>query len=1136
MKTLAFSDLIMSTKLNAPRVGVNLLERPRLWEILKQYTSRNLTLITAPAGYGKTMLISQFSTRTTAPTAWYHLDKYDNDLVLFIQHLLAGLDRFLPGVITDMLHLVKQHPNPNGETRRITSALINSLEDRLEEELILAIDDYHEIRENAVHNFMEQLLHYLPENMHIIMTSRTRPPMNLERLRVAGLLEEIELQELRFSREEIADFLMNESNKPVSNETVTFLEEITEGWPAALRLAGIAMLNSRESHKPEKSEFLPNRKEIFHYLAEEVLRHMPDDLSDFVLSTSVLDLITPQICDLLLEREDSRQVLEKIDSQNLFITTLEGEYQAYRYHPLFKEFLLSQLPEKKKKALFENGGKSYLQAGFPSHAIECFLRAGNYVQALSAIEISGNKMLLYNRWQTIQRWLKKIPVNLKKSRPRILLLEGVIHLNRGQLNQAETLINEAALSLSESSDREGEFQAKLCQGRILRSQGKYEKSMEMLEHIFPNLPRLPVVEWYDVTLEHSLILLMQGRLTKAWHLLNPALNIAEQEGELHIASWLAERLVMLYFFKGSYHRAVELHQRATEMAPEQDRLSFSLRDSMAAIYHDWGDLDQALDYIQNSIAVKEKLGMEEALPYAYSQMAFILGSMNRPETAEENFLYSIELARKMEGEKFFLALSMAYYSRFMADQGRLEEALSIGNEAVEISRTQSDFIYAICIQMIAPAYIKGGELQKGADMLQEALEILEHIEARYFIFQGKAYLGEVYRQQSHREPAEELAGACLKLAASEDYLQFFLSYPALMKPVIRYGLIKGEELDFVFEIIKRWGKEAEELLLELSSHDDAGVRERIVTAMTFITGEETIRALQNFLYDSHEKVRNHALSALAKLQKVPEGKMTENNENGDKTGTSHLPDRETILKIQCLGPFRVFIDDREVTWRTTKARDLCAYLFYYRGKPVHKEKILEALWPDSSIDRSSTLFHTNMYQLRQAIKTGPGNQPVKHQKKQYSLDQNMLSSDVDIFVSLAASVEEGDESPTGEIAKLEEAVSLYRGEYMEEIDYYWVSAERERINQMYLNLMDRLAHLYFDNQEFERAASCLRTILQHNPLLENTHALLMRVYAGMGDRMAVMQQYNTLCRALEQEMGIDPSPKTRDLYYELCSE
>ena len=1120
---MPLSDRILETKLLAPRTGVRLLERPRLLEPLADYQSRKLTLVSAPAGYGKTVLVSQFVASIESLVVWYQLDHFDNDLALFVQHLVAGIERQLPGFGSEIADWVEHSSDLKQDMRRITTSLVNNLSATLEDEMVLVIDDYHVIEEDTVHGFMEQLLDYLPDRVHVVLSTRTVPPLHLGRLKISGLMDEINMEDLRFRADEIGGFLIAEKNEPVSSETINFLAEETGGWAAALRLAGITMVSVKARQKAAAGRMSSHRKEIYHYLATEVLSNLPADLVDFVLATSVLDIMTPEICDLFLERSDSCEVLDTLESQNLF--SVSGEGEVYRYHHLFREFLLSRLGEKKNR-LRQQAGLCYMQAGYPARAVECFISCADFAQATLAVEDVAGTMLRQSRWQTVRRWLQSIPENVKRERPRILLFEGAVFLNNGQLEQAEALIYEAASAFIESGDREGIFQTKLYQARILRSRGDYEESMKMLEQILPELSQRPVAEWYDVTLEHSLILGMRGELDRAIHLLNQALTPAEREGEAHIAAQLVERLGEVYFVKGDYSKAVTVHQRAAEMASEQDRQSFLLRDSIATIYHDWGDLDQALEYAQNSIKAKEQLGMVEALPFAYQQLAIVLASLGEFVAAEENFKRSIDLAQHLGGEIFFQARSKALYGRFLGSRGRFAEARVLVDEALCIAKEQSEFIYAVCLQASAPVYIWMNELDEGAAMLQQALVVLEQIGAKYSVCVTCAFLALVKRQSNEVAAAEDFAERCLQLAAPESCIQLFLGNAEMMLPVVRIGLVKGVELEFTLEVIRRLGHQAVELLVELAGHGDPTVRRRVIGPLA-ACGQE--KAVKDLLADVDESVRDRALGVAQSFASQPA------MDSSTKREPAHPFGKEVLLTVNCMGDFHVTGGDKEVAWRTTKARDLFAYLVHHREKPVLKERILEDLWPEADPEQASTLFHTNLYQLRKATKNAIGEQPVRHKGGQYRLDEDMLSIDIMQFECLVYGMEK-ESVRLADLSKLEQAISLYRGEYMEGLDYDWVTAERERLNQLYLQVLDHLAHHYAHDRQYSRAASCLRAILRVNPLMEEAHALLMRVYAGMGDRMAVLQQYETLSQVLEEELGVDPSPKTRELYYKLCSD
>ncbi len=234
------------------------------------------------------------------------------------------------------MSLIEYNKRLNEELIHIITPLINSISDRLEDELFLVIDDYHVIEEKLVHSFLELLLNYLPGNMHVLLSSRTVPPLKLERLKVSGLMTEITWEDLRFTPEEIAKVVEHENNKTITRETIEVLDKKTRGWPAALRLAGIAISHEKENYKLNLENMVfPHQQEFFHYLAAEVLDNLPEELSNFALSTCVMDIMSPEVCDLFLDRNDTKHILEDLSARNLFVTAMEGKKTKYTNITLF---------------------------------------------------------------------------------------------------------------------------------------------------------------------------------------------------------------------------------------------------------------------------------------------------------------------------------------------------------------------------------------------------------------------------------------------------------------------------------------------------------------------------------------------------------------------------------------------------------------------------------------------------------------------------------------------------------------------------------------------------------------------------------------------------------------------------------
>src|SRR5436305_313112 len=332
---------ILATKLYLPPLRPNVVSRPRLIERLNEGLHRNLTLIAAPAGFGKTTLISQWVTSCDRQVAWLSLDEGDSDPTRFLTYLVAALRTIAPTLGEGVLGAL-QSPQPPPPEAMLT-ALLNDLT-TIRDQFVLVLDDYHVLDAKAVDHALSYLVEHLPPQMHLVIVTREDPQLPLARLRARGQLTELRATDLRFTPPEATEFLNQRMALNLSAEDITALEARTEGWIAGLQLAAISL----QGHKDATSfitSFTGSHHFVLDYLTEEVLQQQSESVQTFLLRTSILDRLCGPLCDAVLldPSASGQETLEHLERANLFIVPLDNERRWYRYHHLFTDLLRQRL-------------------------------------------------------------------------------------------------------------------------------------------------------------------------------------------------------------------------------------------------------------------------------------------------------------------------------------------------------------------------------------------------------------------------------------------------------------------------------------------------------------------------------------------------------------------------------------------------------------------------------------------------------------------------------------------------------------------------------------------------------------------------------------------------------------------------
>lgn len=419
---------LLTTKLYIPPVQPGLVARPRLVERLNQDIFCRLILISAPAGFGKTTLLSDWLGYNQRRVAWVSLDSGDNDPVRFWTYCITALQMLQAGLGAGALVLLQSPQSPALEL--ILANLLNEIT-TFPDNFVLVLDDYHVIESAPLHDSLNFFLDHLPPNIRLILTSRTDPPFPLARLRARRQLVEIRAADLRFTPEEAVTFLNGVMDLRLLAEDIAALETRTEGWIAGLQLAALSMQGRRDLSGFIQA-FTGSHVYIIDYLTEEVLRRQPESMQTFLLQTSILDRLCGPLCDAVTGRNDGQVMLERLQHLNLFIIPLDDERHWYRYHHLFAEVLRARLQQailsprggaQEAAELHRRAGLWYEQQGLMAEAVEHALAGGNFEAAAGLIERIDLKVFSQGAIQyTLKKWLASLPVELVRARPKLSLI------------------------------------------------------------------------------------------------------------------------------------------------------------------------------------------------------------------------------------------------------------------------------------------------------------------------------------------------------------------------------------------------------------------------------------------------------------------------------------------------------------------------------------------------------------------------------------------------------------------------------------------------------------------------------------------------------------------------------------------
>jgi LuxR family maltose regulon positive regulatory protein len=610
---------LLVTKLSPPLAPPNLVLRSRLLHKLNEglQPNRKLLLVSAPAGYGKTTLVTEWLRSLQIKSTWLTLDAADNDPVRFLAYIIAALQQVDGSIgITTQAMLRSPQPLP---PEVILTPLINEIAS-VPNRFILTLDDYHVVKALPIHQQLDFLLEHQSTQMTLVVITREDPPLPLARLRARGQMVEIRQDELRFSTQECSEFLQRIMGLNLRLDDMVALERRTEGWIAGLQLAALSMQGCVDL--PGFIEaFSGSSHYILDYLITEVFERQPAEEQEFLLKTSILERLSGALCDAVTGRTGGRGLLERLEHANLFITPLDHSRTWYRYHHLFAELLRQHLQSAEtisESELHRRASRWFAIEGFLPEAINHALVASDWEAASNLICALSETMLRRGELMTLLGWFKSLPDAVVRAHPHLCRLYGWVLILTGQLDSTGPYLDLAEQALQGEDAQLG--QVLVAQAYLARARGQYPQSIALASQAMVLIHESDVLHRSLVTFTLGLAYFRNGNLAEAEGALLEACHVARLSDNDYARLTALGFLGGIQMMQGKLHRAVEYSRQALQEAKGSPTAAQALV-LLGAILYEWNDLGAAADHLIQGLKASQYVGNGMIQADAYRALA-----------------------------------------------------------------------------------------------------------------------------------------------------------------------------------------------------------------------------------------------------------------------------------------------------------------------------------------------------------------------------------------------------------------------------------------------------------------------------------------------------------------------------------
>lgn len=1027
-------------KVRLPERRQAIVHRERLAQALSEASQNRIAIVSAPAGYGKTTLLQDFVQAGDAAACWYGLDERDRELDTFLRYFVASGQQAFPGFGSELVEALE---NGGPATPEEASQLMVQACGGPQEEYLFVIDDFHylDAATEQTRKAVEGWLYRLPQGCHVILGSRTRPQIGvLPMMAVRQEVSYLYASDFEFACDEVVQLFREVLGREISLDDAQHLANVTEGWAGAL----ILLADRVQSAGSVDLEQLSHADTLFQYISLEQFDPLPLEIKEFLLSSAVLRTMDVESVNELLERSDAQENLTQLQNFNLVLVEDEGGDARYRYHRLFRAFLVSHVRSSDGEQFRELNMLAAQRMESDKRwedAVYHYIQAAAWENVIEVTDEVGWRMFEEGKWDTLAEWLDAVPAEEMTSQPRLMLWKARVLHYLNQFDRALALVLKAIALLEEKDDWLSLADALVTRGMSQRVKGDYIASRDALQRARTLLADngAPEEKLTEARKQLGMTLSRTGDLNESVQELTAVVDVYEAEGDVYNIAHTSMELGVSLGMTGRLPEAAGYLERSRQLWSQlgNEHMLVQTLVNLGMVYYTQGDFERAREiYTQGLTRAREVRSLNWEV-YLSVNLADIQREMGEHQAALDAYNEVLDDAWSI-GDAYicvYIMDAIANTHRLMGDFVQAESWA--GRASAEAEKTEGDLEQGIC-------FVTKGLIQRQQGELKEAVEYLE---------KAVPYLRE-------KDARRELAVAYFHLAGT---------YFSLKKK--RVAL---EYLEKVAELVKDLGYD-HFLLVEAA-------RNQLLVQ-----------------YGAANKAADGYYARMKKLMKsaVPgaEGESEEGVATDDATLTAYG-----------FGHARVEYNGQEISdleWRSEKSREMF-FFFLCNRRGLRKEEIVAALWPDMPEEKTTSAFHSNMYRLRKALYKDI----ISKESGRYQLDPNgSFAFDVEQFQA-ALEAAAGSGATDEALKHMERAESLYKGQFAPEFYSEWAETLRWQVEEQYMSLLGSLSAAYNEAGEFKKSADICQKIVELDEFNEAAWYRLMSNYIQAQQTEAAKYCYN----------------------------